>query len=296
MMNAPPSKDKTLTKQQASPLKSRIKLADFTRVRQLFKELEMKHNIDNTTIHRLSVNNNKNNNKDDNINDDDDDDDDRDNNCDERIVEQNKELKRYIMKIRQQFNVLSNDYKDIAIENDKYKGEIKQLKVNNNDLLVQLEEAKKAILDLIDNFRVMQKQMIQITKKKEDRENQFKALLLESKEKTLILENLKKKEEEIIIQNKTINEKNDEIKSLLSKNNLLQIQNDNNNDKLNLACNLNEELMAKVNSKDILMQQLRKDIETSENNSYRLQAEIIRMNGQNTLLKAELENKKQIII
>ena len=160
---------------------------------------------------------------------------------------------------------------------------------------VEEEAVKKTVKKTVEKVEE-EKPVSKITKKKEDRENQFKALLLESKEKTLILENLKKKEEEIIIQNKTINEKNDEIKSLLSKNNLLQIQNDNNNDKLNLACSLNEELMAKVNSKDILMQQLRKDIETSENNSYRLQAEIIRMNGQNTLLKAELENKKQIII
>ena len=277
----PPLKTNDNNKSVKSPLKSRIKLAEFSRVRQLFKELEMKHNISPTNNYNKNRNNNNNDNDDDSY--------------DNSIEEQNKELKKFLLKFKGQFNMLSNDYKDVVMENDQCKGEIKQLKINNNDLLCQLEEAKKGLLDLIDNFRVMQKQMIQITKKKEDRENQFKALLVESKEKSLILENLKKKEEEIITQNKLINEKNNEIKILLSKNNLLQIQIDNNSNKLDLACSLNEELMTKVNSKDIILQQLRKDIETSENNSYRLQSEVIRLKGQNTLLKAELENKKQTV-
>ena len=249
---------------------------DLALVRKMFKELEMKQVNNNSNIksydnESTTSSNSSTNNK-----------------------KSNKELSSYIKKLQDQFNILSDEYRDMELHNDKYKQEIKQLKVNNNDLVIQLEEAKRGVLDLLDNFRILQKKMVEITKRKDEREAQFKALLLDSKEKSQILEELKKKDIEIKEQNKLIEESKTVMNSLLSKNNLLQISIDNIQNKLELACSLNEEMAMKISNKDIIIAKLQKDIETSENNSYRLQAEVIRTRGLNTLLQASLDTKSLV--
>jgi hypothetical protein len=50
----------------------------------------------------------------------------------------------------------------------------------------------------------------------------------------------------------------------------------------------------KVNNKDNIIAKLRQEIENVENKSYNLQAEVIRIKGQNTILKAALDTKNII--
>jgi len=271
----PPNKNKMSSLSSKSPLKNRGVKTDLALVRKMFKELEMKqanavaqssYDNESTTSSNSSTDKKK----------------------------SNKELSSYIKKLQDQFNILTDEYRDMELHNDRYKQEIKQLKVNNNELVIQLEEAKRGVLDLLDNFRILQKKMVEITKRKEEREAQFKALLLDSKEKSQILEELKKKDLEIKEQNTLIEDNKKMMNSLLSKNNLLQISIDNIQNKLDLACSLNEDMNVKVSIKDTIIAKLQKDIETSENNSYRLQAELIRTRGQNTLLQASLDTKSLV--
>lgn len=280
----PPKGIHVTTSTQSSPLKARIKTADLQMVRKLFKKLQMKQYIDINNTNNNSVNDNSDNESSSNS-------DNESNYKNSSKKKANKELTAYIMKLQEQFNILNNEYRKMEAMNDKNKQEIKQLKLNNNDLVVQLEEAKKGVIDLLDNFRILQKKMVEVTKKKDERENHFKALLLDSKEKTEILEQLKKKDVEFKTQNQVIQDNRNEMNSLMNKNNLLQISIENSTNKLELACSLNEELTMKLNNKDNIIAKLRQDIETSENNSYRLQAELIRIKGQNTLLKAALDTK-----
>lgn len=268
-----PNKNKMSSLSSKSPLKNRGVKTDIALVRKMFKELEMKqanavaqssYDNESTTSSNSSTDKKK----------------------------SNKEL--VIKKLQDQFNILTDEYRDMELHNDRYKQEIKQLKVNNNELVLQLEEAKRGVLDLLDNFRILQKKMVEITKRKEEREAQFKALLLDSKEKSQILEELKKKDLEIKEQNTLIEDNKKMMNSLLSKNNLLQISIDNIQNKLELACSLNEEMNVKVSIKDTIIAKLQKDIETSENNSYRLQAEVIRTRGLNTLLQAQLDTKSLV--
>ena len=269
---SPPNKNKIPSSK--SPLKNRGVKTDLALVRKMFKELEMKQasSYDNDNESTTSSNSS----------------------TDKKKKKSNKELSSYIKKLQDQFNILTDEYRDMELNNDRYKQEIKQLKVNNNELVIQLEEAKRGVLDLLDNFRILQKKMVEITKRKEEREVQFKALLLDSKEKSQILEELKKKDLEIKEQNTLIEDNKKMMNSLLSKNNLLQISIDNIQNKLDLACSLNEEMNVKVSLKDNIIAKLQKDIETSENNSYRLQAEVIRTRGLNTLLQASLDTKSLV--
>lgn len=241
------SSSSSSTKKLSSPLKSRLKTADLTIVRKLFKELQRKQS--------QQINN--------------DNSDDDDNDSSSSNSSNDKKSEKVIKQLQDQFTILSSEYREIELYNDKYKQEITQLKRNNNDLVMQLDEAKKGVLDLLENFRILQKRMIEVTKKKEEREEAFKALLNDSKEKAHIVEELKKKDDEIKENSKLMHAVKGQMGSLLSKNNLLQISLDNIQNKLELSLSKLEEMNAKVNNKDIIISKLRKDVETSENNSYR---------------------------